>query len=120
MMAEAEKLKLSLITNQETPQPEAPTAQLPEKVLQPDLDQFEQEKLDIFLAGREQLTRKEQELFDCYVAGLTTDVIMEQLNIKENTLKFHSKNLYSKLGIKSRKQLVDLHNRTKKKSHSSQ
>ena len=120
MMAEAEKLKLSLITNQETPPPEAPTAQLPEEVLQPDLDQFEQEKLDIFLAGREQLTRKEQELFDCYIAGLTTDVIMEQLNIKENTLKFHSKNLYSKLGIKSRKQLVDLHNRTKKKSHSSQ
>ena len=120
MMAEAEKLKLSLITNQETPPPEAPTAQLPEEVLQPDLDQFEQEKLDIFLAGREQLTRKEQELFDCYVAGLTTDVIMEQLNIKENTLKFHSKNLYSKLGVKSRKQLVELHKRTKKKSHSSQ
>ena len=120
LMAEAEKLKLSLITNQETPPPKAPAVQLPEEVLQPDLDQIDQEKLDIFIAGLSQLTRKEQELFDCYVAGLTTDVIMEQLNIKENTLKFHSKNLYSKLGVKSRKQLVELHNRTKKKLDSSQ
>ena len=60
---------------------------------------------------RRTLKAKERELFDCYVAGLTTDVIMEQLNIKENTLKFHSKNLYSKLGVKSRKQLTELYNR---------
>lgn len=111
LMEEAEKLKLVSITHQETPPQEAPTVQMPEEVVQPDLDQMEQERLNVFLAGLSQLTHKEQELFDCYVAGLTTDVIMEQLNIKENTLKFHSKNLYSKLGVKSRKQLMELHNR---------
>ena len=100
---------------------EPTAAQLPEEEIpQPDLEQLEQEKLEMFVAGLSQLTPKEQELFDRYVAGLTTDVIMEQLNIKENTLKFHSKNLYSKLGVKSRKQLMELHNRTEKKSHSSQ
>ena len=52
---------------------------------------------------------KERQLFDCYIAGMTTDVIMEQLCIKENTLKFHSKNLYSKLGVRSRKQLMERH-----------
>jgi len=40
---------------------------------------------------------------------MTTDVIMEKLAIKENTLKFHSKNLYSKLGVKSRRQLMEIH-----------
>ena len=120
LMAEAEKLKLSLIESQETPPQGVPVVQLPDEVAQPDPDQVEREKLDIFVAGLSQLTHKEKELFNCYVAGLTTDVIMEQLNIKENTLKFHSKNLYSKLGVKSRKQLMELHNRTEKKSHSPQ
>lgn len=121
LMAEAEKLKLSLISNQEISLREPTDAQLPEEEIpQPDLEQLEQEKLEMFVAGLSQLTPKEQELFDRYVAGLTTDVIMEQLNIKENTLKFHSKNLYSKLGVKSRKQLIELHKRTEKKSHSSQ
>ena len=120
LMAEAEKLKLSLIESHETPPQGALVVQLPDEVVQPDPDQIEREKLDIFVAGLSQLTHKEQELFNCYVAGLTTDVIMEQLNIKENTLKFHSKNIYSKLGVKSRKQLMELHNRTEKKSHSPQ
>ncbi len=31
---------------------------------------------------------------------------MTALNIKENTLKYHNKNLYSKLGVCSRKQLI--------------
>ena len=32
---------------------------------------------------------------------------LAELSIKENTLKFHNKNLYSKLGVTSRKQLVE-------------
>lgn len=116
LMAEAEKLKLSLVSSQETSLQEPAAAQLPEaEIAQPDLEQ-----LELFVAGLSQLTPKEQELFRCYIAGLTTDVIMEQLNIKENTLKFHSKNLYSKLSVRSRKQLVELHKRTEKKSHSPQ
>jgi len=31
---------------------------------------------------------------------------MAELDIKENTLKYHNKNIYSKLGVSSRKQLV--------------
>lgn len=68
------------------------------------------EKIEIFREGLSRLTPKEQELYNCYVAGKTTDVIMEELSIKENTLKFHNKNLYGKLGVKSRKQLMELHN----------
>ena len=31
---------------------------------------------------------------------------MQELSITENTLKFHNKNLYGKLGVSSRKQLL--------------
>lgn len=121
LKAEADKLKLSLLTHSNASPQEAIIVQPPKpEPPQPNFEQLEQEKLDNFIAGLSQLTPKEKELFDCYVAGLTTDVILEQLKIKENTLKFHSKNLYSKLGVKSRKQLTELHNRIEKTSHVSQ
>ena len=66
------------------------------------------EQLAVFRAGVDMLTPKEREIYSCYLAGLTTAQIMEQLNIKENTLKFHNKNLYSKLGVSSRKQLLEM------------
>lgn len=69
----------------------------------------DQEQLELFAAGATRLTPKEQQLYACYVAGMSTAQIMEQLNIKENTLKYHNKNLYGKLGVSSRRQLTELH-----------
>ena len=40
------------------------------------------------------------------LSGCGTKEILDRLNIKENTLKYHNKNIYAKLGITSRKQLV--------------
>lgn len=71
--------------------------------------QVRNERLDVYLSGLSELTKKERQLYDCYIAGMTTAEILTQLNIKENTLKFHNKNLYSKLGVSSRKQLTELH-----------
>ena len=68
----------------------------------------DKEMLQLFISGLSSLTPKERELYECYVAGLTTDVIMEKLMIKENTLKFHSKNLYGKLGVRSRRLLMEM------------
>lgn len=114
MMAEAEKLK-NRLTQQlpdgvsgETPQE---AAEETEVTCSADADS---ELTEAFRAGLSNLTPKERELYDCYVTGMTTDVIMEKLAIKENTLKFHSKNLYSKLGVKSRRQLMEIH---KKRSY---
>jgi len=101
MRAEEEKLKAQL--TRQTAEPAEPAAA--DEKLTPE----EREMLTQFRTGLARLTPKERELYDCYVEGLTTDVIMEKLAIKENTLKFHSKNLYSKLGVKSRKQLTVLH-----------
>lgn len=121
LMAEADKPKLSLISNQEASEQETIVAQSPaQENVQMNHELIEQEHLAVFIAGLGQLTPKEHELFNCYVAGLTTDIIMAQLNIKENTLKFHSKNLYSKLGVKSRKQLMEFHKRLDTSFHSLQ
>ena len=67
------------------------------------------EMLDYFTAGLDLLTPTERAIFEAYLQGTTTKDIMRDLNIKENTLKFHNKNLYSKLGVSSRKQLLEVH-----------
>ncbi len=52
------------------------------------------------------LTPTEREIYSLYLKGKTTKEIMTELNIKENTLKYHNKNIYSKLGVSSRKELL--------------
>lgn len=106
LMAEAEKLKAKALPSTspaaQTPAPSAVQGQ-------------DSEAIALFQAGLSHLTPKEQALYDCYVSGMTTDKIMEKLSIKENTLKFHSKNLYSKLYVNSRKQLMELHKKLPQK-----
>lgn len=64
--------------------------------------------MEIFSLGLHRLTRTERLIYDHYIDGKTTKEIMESLQIKENTLKFHNKNIYSKLGVSSRKQLMNI------------
>lgn len=66
----------------------------------------------IYLAGVEKLTPTERIIYDAYIARTTTKEIMEQLNITENTLKFHNKNIYGKLGVSSRKELLEKYKQT--------
>ena len=58
-----------------------------------------------FLEGIPNLTKTERRIFDGYVAGLRSREIVEQLDIKDSTLRFHNKNIYEKLGVSSLKQL---------------
>ena len=66
---------------------------------------------EFFIRGFETLTARELELFYAYVAGDATKNIMQTMDISENTLKYHSRNLYSKLGVTSRKQMVAVYKR---------
>ncbi len=66
------------------------------------------EQLQLFKTGLTELTRTERLIYDAYLEGKSTKEIMGLLEIKENTLKFHNKNIYSKLGVSSRKQLVEI------------
>lgn len=76
------------------------------------IDPALQEKLTFFSASVCNLTRRETEIFQCYVKGMTTQEILGCLNIKENTLKFHNKNIYEKLGVTSRRQLLEFYKLT--------
>lgn len=60
----------------------------------------------MFIANLSQLTTKEKAFFDLYLQGLVPKEIAGQLGISENTLKYHNKNIYGKLGVKSRKELL--------------
>lgn len=53
------------------------------------------------------LTMTERTICTAYLAGKSTREIMSELNITENTLKFHNKNLYGKLSVSSRRQLME-------------
>lgn len=70
---------------------------------------FKPEKIKRFLNGIDQLTVKELAIYNEHTTRATSKEIMERLCITENTLKFHNKNIYSKLGVSSRNELLALH-----------
>ncbi|MBR4286695.1 MAG: hypothetical protein IKT55_03190 [Clostridia bacterium] len=65
----------------------------------------ESKQVNIDLSG---LTKTERKIYDYYIEGKSTKEVMAELNITENTLKYHNKNIYGKLGVSSRKQLIDI------------
>ncbi|MBE6810254.1 MAG: hypothetical protein E7521_04255 [Ruminococcaceae bacterium] len=67
--------------------------------------QIEKEVLDAFNRGIIELTHTEKLIYDLYVCGKSTKEVLAEMNIKENTLKYHNKNIYGKLGVSSRKEL---------------
>ena len=70
-------------------------------------------RLEAYMQGLERLTPTERIIYDAYVARVTSREIMANLNIKENTLKYHNRNLYGKLCVSSRKELLELHKHLK-------
>lgn len=66
-----------------------------------DPDDYEQ-----FLMGVKTLTQMERTVFEHYLAGKKVKDIVELLGIKESTVRFHNRNIYSKLGVNSLKQLL--------------
>ena len=78
-----------------------------------DAEAIAPERLECFMNGLRQLTPTEREVFDAYIARATTKEVMAKLNIKESTLKYHNRNIYGKLGVSSRKELLELCKRVK-------
>ncbi len=78
---------------------------------------IDDEKMKFFLASLPDLTSTEQLIYNAYLAGKTSREIMEEQNIKENTLKYHNKNIYSKLGVSSRKEMLEIQKAIKLKKN---
>ncbi len=64
---------------------------------------------DGYIQGLTRLTATEKHIYELYINGKNTLSVLESLSIKENTLKFHNKNIYSKLGVSSRKELIEIY-----------
>ena len=77
-----------------------------DKVVAKKLQIIDHDSYKMFIDNLSTLTTKEKEIFDLYTQGLSTKDIIAQQQISENTLKYHNKNIYSKLGVKSRKELL--------------
>lgn len=56
----------------------------------------------------EGLTDREVEIAAMLCRGLTYKVIAQELKISENTVKSHVKNVYSKLGVRSKSELIKM------------
>jgi len=81
--------------------PSAPEA------LNPDVCPHElQDSLDRFLAGISDLTPAERNICDLYISGYGISEIPGKAFISMNTVKKHNKNIYRKLGVNSREELM--------------
>ena len=76
-------------------------------------DTVSPECMEAFMMGLKTLTPTEREIYDAHIARVTTKEIMANMNIKESTLKYHNRNLYGKLGVSSRKELLEIHKHIK-------
>ena len=77
-----------------------------EKAIEKKLESVDPDSYQMFIDNLTTLTPKEEDIFNLYVQGYSTKDIISQLVITENTLKYHNKNIYSKLGVKTRKELL--------------
>ena len=62
----------------------------------------------------ENLSVREREIFDLITFGKSNKEIASEANISVNTVKFHVKNIYGKLNIKKRKDLLFIDNSFKR------
>lgn len=65
------------------------------------------------LADNLGLTNRETEVLVLICAGRTRSYISDTLFISENTVKYHTKNLYRKAGVTSKQELIDLYRRAR-------
>lgn len=67
-----------------------------------------QEKTEYLTSALRTLTPTESTIYKLYLEGKKTKDVMAELNITENTLKYHNRNIYSKLGVSNRKELIEV------------
>lgn len=84
--------------------PTAPSAVYIQKIL--DAYAQEQDPFASVKIGPEQFTTRELEVLHALAEGLTYATIGDKLTISENTVRTHIKNIYSKLGVHNRTQVL--------------
>ena len=104
VITENQRLK-SLIHTAETVQSFRPAPPIANE----EAPQISAARMETFVQGVEQLTKTERAIYEAYVSRRTTQEIMDTQGITENTLKYHNKNIYGKLGVTSRKEMLEIY-----------
>ncbi len=85
-----------------------------ENVVKPnDISDVNLDRLKIFVASLNVLTQMERKIVEAYINRLNTKEIVDTLGIKEETLKYHNKNIYNKIGVNSNKELLETYKQVK-------
>jgi DNA-binding CsgD family transcriptional regulator len=66
------------------------------------------------LTERYSLSKREHEIMELLLKGRDVPYIAEALFLSQNTVRTHNKSLYRKLGVHSKRELIDLFERTNK------
>lgn len=69
-------------------------------------NEVDPEDYEIFRKGIQDLTLTERRIFDYYLEGKSVKEITELMGVKESTVRFHNRNIYTALGVNSLKQLL--------------
>lgn len=69
-------------------------------------NEVDPEDYENFRRGIQDLTVTERRVFDYYLQGHTVKEITELMGVKESTVRFHNRNIYTTLGVSSLKQLL--------------
>ena len=75
------------------------------------------DNIDHFMSNLITLTPREKDVFNLYLEGYSGKEIIEKLGFTNNALKYHNKNIYAKLGVTSRKELMQYAYILKQKNH---
>ena len=62
------------------------------------------------LSDQAQLTPRESDILRCLAQGRSTQYMAEKFTVSENTVKSHVKNVYQKLGVHSKQDVIDIVN----------
>ena len=60
------------------------------------------------IATEKELTQREQDVLYNFALGNTVVITAKAMGVSENTVKTHAKNLYAKLGVRSKQGIIDL------------
>ena len=70
---------------------------------------YSDDEISGFKNGILTLTATEKRVYELYIEGSSTRDVMNSLDISENTLKYHNRNIYTKLGVANRRQMIEVY-----------
>jgi DNA-binding CsgD family transcriptional regulator len=99
MRSQLNETRIAVNGNKESTEDDEENMEKPSKVSTESL-------LESFIANTKKLSRAEADVFNLYLEGYTAKEIASMLTLSINTIKTHNRNIFAKLNVSSRKELL--------------